>query len=107
MKLAGEPIGVLSSVNPYLNMGENNAVFLDQLGQPSKSKYMYAPYLASLMSELPLVFKGYEDLSQLGKYFALTINDKVTKLYSVVNFLNKNNIELMSMITGKRFEGWA
>ncbi len=38
------------------------------------------------------VFKGYTNLSQLGKYFALTIGDKVTRLYSVVNFLNKNNI---------------
>lgn len=56
---------------------------------------------------MPLIFKGYEDLSQLGKYFALTINNGVTKLYSVVNFLSEDNIDLMSRITGKRFEGWA
>jgi hypothetical protein len=32
-------------------------------------------------------FLKYRDISQLGRYFSLTLNDKVTRLYTTVNFL--------------------
>ena len=34
-----------------------------------------------------LRFKGYETLAQLGRFYYLTINNKVTRLYTAVNFL--------------------
>jgi hypothetical protein len=48
---------------------------------------MYIPYFIS-KSPLSFIYNGYKDLSQLGKYYALTINNKKTRLYSVVNFLH-------------------
>lgn len=67
------------------------------------NKFMYIPYLVSASPLSSFLYKGYENLSQLGKYFALTINNKKTRLYSVVNFLNPLNLQLMGLITGRHF----
>lgn len=46
---------------------------------------MLSPYLAAKANNF--VYEGYTDLSQLGKYFTLTIDKSKTRLYSCVNFL--------------------
>jgi hypothetical protein len=67
-------------------MSETNDVILEKLTTPCKNKQIHAPYLSSRSQ--PFVFKGYEDLSQLGKYITVTINNKKTRLYSCVNFIH-------------------
>ena len=44
-------------------------------------------------------YDGYKNLSQFGQYFALRQIGNKTRLYSVVNFLNPNNVKLMSKIS--------
>lgn len=36
-------------------------------------------------------FNRYTDMAQLGRYYSLTLNDAVTRLYTSVNFLEKDN----------------
>ena len=39
-----------------------------------------------------LKFLGYTDLRQLGQYYSFTIINKITRIYTTVNFLNASNI---------------
>jgi hypothetical protein len=41
------------------------------------------------------IFTGYSNLQQLGQYYSLTLDDQITRLYTAVNFLNHQNVELM------------
>ena len=43
----------------------------------------------------PFFFMKYRSINQLGRYFSLTLNDKVTRLYTTVNFLLEDNTHLM------------
>lgn len=61
---------------------------------------MYVVYVGAKFR--PFLLKGYEDLSQLGKYYALT-HEGVTRLYSVVNCLHETNVVLMSKIFNREF----
>lgn len=79
-------------------MTEINDVRLEHMAMPCKSKQIYAPYLVSKNKNF--IYQGYSDLSQIGKYYALTIQNKKTRLYTLVNFLHISNLELMSRITG-------
>jgi hypothetical protein len=36
-------------------------------------------------------FEKYTDITQLGRFYSLTINEKTTRLYTSVNFLVKSN----------------
>ena len=40
-------------------------------------------------------FLKYKDISQIGRYFTITLNDKVTRLYTTVNFLVEKNISFL------------
>lgn len=44
-------------------------------------------------------YTGYTDLSQLGKYFAVTIANRKTRLYTMVNFLQKRTVKLIEQVT--------
>lgn len=49
-------------------------------------------------------YTGYTEVSQLGKYFSVTIEGGKTRLYSMVNFLQRNTIKLVEEIAkGKLF----
>lgn len=37
-------------------------------------------------------FLGYTEVAQIGRYFSLSLNDKVTRLYTTVNFLVQENL---------------
>jgi hypothetical protein len=39
-------------------------------------------------------FKGYNDESQIGRYYSLTF-DNITRMYTPVNFLTKKNKDLL------------
>lgn len=58
IKLAGDPIAVLSSVSPFANMDDMNHVVMDkQLIMPCNVPYIYAPYLKSTSKNFE--YKGY------------------------------------------------
>jgi len=40
-------------------------------------------------------FLKYRFVTQLGRYFGLTLNDKVTRLYTTVNFLVEENTDFL------------
>lgn len=44
-------------------------------------------------------YSGYTDLSQLGKYFTVTIGGSKTRMYTMVNFLQRRTIKLIEIIT--------
>lgn len=44
-------------------------------------------------------YEGIQKISQLGQYHCLTINDKKSRLYTVVNCMQKTNRALMNSIT--------
>ena len=39
----------------------------------------------------PFKYLKYRDITQLGRYFSITLNDKTTRLYTTVNFLVEEN----------------
>ena len=41
---------------------------------------------------------GYQDVHQLGRFFSLTLNKKVTRLYTNVGFLDPKNIDFIDRI---------
>ena len=43
----------------------------------------------------PFKYMRYQDINQLGRYFSLSLNDKVTRLYTTVNFLVEENINFL------------
>lgn len=84
-------------------MDEINDVSVEKIVQPCKSEDMYAVYVTSTSSFEPFEYSGFSDLSQLGKYLAVTMNGRKTRLYSIVNFLQQKNISLMNLVFGKVF----
>ena len=46
-------------------------------------------------SGTPFKFLRYRDVTQIGRYFGLSLNDKVTRLYTTVNFLVEENTKFM------------
>lgn len=51
----------------------------------------------------PFFFAKYQTSNQLGRYFGLTLNDSVTRLYTTVNFLLEDNTKFME----KHLQGYA
>lgn len=45
-----------------------------------------------------LNYGGYSDLSQIGRFYALTLNNHKTRLYTAVNFLQPKNISFIMSI---------
>lgn len=48
-----------------------------------------------MSNDMAFHFQGYTDLSQIGRYHAVTIRSQKTRLYTMVNFLQPRNIRLM------------
>ena len=44
-------------------------------------------------------------MTQVGRYFAITLNDKVTRLYTTVNFLVDENSNFLEKVL-KRYRNW-
>lgn len=51
----------------------------------SEKPIIYEMHLKS--TQAAFVFKPYENLNELGRYYSLTINGNITRLYTTVNFL--------------------
>ena len=43
----------------------------------------------------PFKFAKYTDIAQLGRYYSISLNDTVTRLYTNVNFLVEENVSFM------------
>jgi hypothetical protein len=60
------------------------------------SKRIYTVYLREKdMSNESFAYAGYSNLSQFGKYYAVTVANTKTRLYTMVNFLHLNTIKLV------------
>lgn len=55
--------------------------------------------MRSLNKNNPFTYKGYKDIADLGKYFAVTIKGAKTRLYTMVNFLQRKNVRLVEEVT--------
>lgn len=93
LQLAGEPIAKLQNVSPYPSMSELNLATVSSMHCHDSAKRIYTVYLSSMGHEF--AYNGYTQLSQIGQYYAVTINDKKTRLYTMVNFLTSRNVKLM------------
>ena len=54
----------------------------------------------------PFSYLKYRDITQLGRYFGVTLNDKVTRLYTTVNFLVEENTKFLEKHL-KMYKGWV
>lgn len=55
-------------------------------------------YLGLKLKGAALSFRGYTHLQQLGQYYSFTADDQLTRLYTAVNFLTPDNINLIMKI---------
>lgn len=72
------------------------AVRISFISEVSKKTGIYVLGLVSKRDEL--VFSGYSDVKQLGQYYSFTVNKNLTRLYTAVNFITKQNILLMNKL---------
>lgn len=66
------------------------------ISEVSKKTGIYVLGLVSKRDELE--FSGYSDVKQLGQYYSFTVNKSLTRLYTAVNFITKQNILLMNKL---------
>lgn len=79
-------------------MGPLNSVVINSMKRVHNSTEVYLLYLSG--TDIPFEYEGYSQIEQLGRFYSLTANNKITRLYSPVNFACKSNIELMKKIMG-------
>ncbi len=100
MSLAGPPVARIEKTKIYPRMQELNPAKISAINFYQSSKRIYTVYLRSKnLKDDAFEFAGYTDLSQLGKYFAVTISNSKTRLYTMVNFLQKKTVKLVEQIT--------
>lgn len=49
-------------------------------------------------TDKPISYEGYDSLLQIGRFYSLTVNNKVTRLYTAVNFLQPSNKKLLQRL---------
>lgn len=70
----------------FLNLEENDVkVVIDRINLLSVKGSIYEMRLKRLQGNFQ--FNKYRELSQLGRFFSITLNKSVTRLYTTVNFL--------------------
>ena len=45
-----------------------------------------------------LTYNGYHSLEDLGKYYSVSLNGSITRLYTMVNFLQPSNLKLLATL---------
>ena len=82
---------------PYRSFEEETvAVRISFISEVSKKTGIYVLGLVAKRDELE--FTGYSDVKQLGQYYSFTVNKNLTRLYTAVNFITKQNIQLMNKL---------
>jgi hypothetical protein len=92
MKLAGKPVAKIVRNSPVEGLEELNEVTIHSKDLLTDASSTYLVYL-SLRNGVR--FGGYSESCQLGQYFTLNINDKVTRLYTNVWCMRKENIKFI------------
>ena len=95
--MLGEPIAKIENVDIYEGMEDLNECQVIRFRKIEDSS-LYVARLKVLKEKIK--YKGYTNLSQLGRYYSLTVDHKNTRLYTAVNFLRRENIVLMSKASG-------
>ena len=105
MNLAGKPIARFDRINPYSGMEEQNECRITNLSQLSPDSSVYLLELVGSDGR-KFGYKGFQQISQLGQYFTLTINkcNTKTRLYTSVNCMNVSNRKLMARISSEMKE---
>ena len=94
MQKIGLPIAKLVCPPTYSGINEEfNVGTIRYLNCISTKTQIYA--IGIVQKYIPIVYQGYTDIRQLGQYYSLTINGKITRLYTAVNFLALSNIHRM------------
>jgi hypothetical protein len=95
LALLRQPIMKIVTPPPYNNFIEDQiSVKVQFMSEVSKRTKIYVFGLVKTMGELD--FTGYSDVKQLGQYYSFTMNKKMTRLYTTVNFLTRQNIALLN-----------
>lgn len=82
---------------PYSNFEEESvAVRVQFISEVSRKTGIYVLGLAAKSEELEFV--GYSDVKQLGQYYSFTMNSSITRLYTAVNLVTRQNIQLMNKL---------
>ena len=93
MDLLGKPIAVIKIQSPYLGMpNESFEVNIISISSISFNSHIYQIYLST---KEVIKYTGYSSIYQLGRFYSLTVNNKVTRLYTAVNFLHHSNIKFL------------
>lgn len=95
IELAGKPVAKLVTPPTYegldMEVLEGKIKFMNCVSEKTQI------YSIGIVQEYrPMRFLGYSDIRQLGQYYSLTINRKITRLYTAVNFLNAANVSRMT-----------
>ena len=81
-------------------MDELNECYLSYKELVSEKTQIYIVGFTSL-NDKEFRYNGYTEITQIGQYFSLTINKKVTRLYTTVNCLSMSNRKLMEKLIKK------
>ena len=97
MQKIGNPIAKLVTPSTYSGIKyEVNDGMIKYMNCISVKTQIYS--IGIVQRFMPLVFLGYSDLRQLGQYYSLTINGRITRLYTSVNFLTLENLRRMEVM---------
>ena len=92
LDLLGEPVAKLNIPSIFKNLDRDYCdVILSQITCISEKGQIY---LVEFESEdmIPFEYRGYSKVEQLGRFYSLTLNKKITRLYTSVGFLHQRNL---------------
>lgn len=95
--LLDEPIAKITIQSPFDGLTEDQtevSIESFQLISPEGGIY----YMRLKGINCKFTFRGYESFEQLGRFYSITLNQQVTRLYTSVNFLAKNNQKFMEKV---------
>lgn len=94
MTLVGDPIAKINIPSVWKGFDEEEqSVFLYKMKIINEKERIHEMYLSKLGGNFG--FNKYTQLSQIGRYHSLTLNNKMTRLYTCVNFLVGENKRFM------------
>ena len=98
LTMVGDPIAKLEIPQLYKGLERDYCeVTLRNISTVSEKGQIHQVELESTSMQ-PFEYVGYQDVHQLGRFFSLTLNKKVTRLYTNVGFLSERNTEFMQKI---------
>jgi hypothetical protein len=97
LSLLNNPIALINIPPLYSGHRKDyDEVSLAQISHISEKGSIYEIRLTNKSQKY--VFQRYTTAEQLGRYYALTLDNKVTRLYTSASFLDPSNIDLLRTI---------